>query len=476
MDSSLSSHLQHPPEKLHKNFTAAQPFPYIAVDNFLEESFAKELWQSFPSFDTKKAVNELGYVGGKATREDVKNLGTAYLKLDDLFSSSAFLEWMSALTGIPNLLYDPDYTGGGTHENLPGQDLNVHIDFNYHPTRGWYRRVNVLLYLNPEWEESWGGNLELWRDPWKPRKENLVVDIAPIWNRLVVFNTTEASWHGFQTIRVPEEAKGHSRKSIALYLYTKEAPAGAAHPLHSTIYYEREIPESVQPEKVLSKADWDEIRRLTARRDDLIKYLYHREYKFSDLIQGLQNQLKKQEERMDWLKTISSERENTPYSPVFVTRYERDLFRVYAGLWNKPSFGKYFTFEALKFPPREGKLVLIKTDRANFDQLVYFARDLGDFFVAYQPVAPHTLLLHKDHIHATVRQIWNPLGQLLTLTEPTLAIPLKALWVAKIFVLLHTIKKFLIGNRKSSLLWKLSLVYRKCITCFGIHVPVLPPK
>src|SRR5439155_21312235 len=135
--------------------------------------------------------------------------------------SSAFAEWVSEVTGIPGVLYDPEYVGGGTHENRAGQDLDPHVDFNFHPRRGWHRRLNLIVYLNHEWHEAWGGTLELHSDPWLPPEENRVKRILPLANRAVLFETSERSWHGFERLTAPPGRAELSRKSLAIYLYTR---------------------------------------------------------------------------------------------------------------------------------------------------------------------------------------------------------------------------------------------------------------
>ena len=110
------------------------------------------------------------------------------------------------ISGIPDLLYDPDYLGGGTHENLAGQDLDPHVDFNLHPRFGWYRRLNLLVYLNPEWDENWGGCLELHRDPHLPPAQDPVKRVLPLMNRAVLFETSERSWHGFEAVALKVES------------------------------------------------------------------------------------------------------------------------------------------------------------------------------------------------------------------------------------------------------------------------------
>ncbi len=188
----------------------------------------------------------------------------------------AFLKRTGAITGITDLLYDKDYVGGGTHENLDGQELDIHVDFNYHPATFQHRRLNLILFLNPEWSESWGGSLELCVDPWDPSSAE-VVRILPLANRAVLFETTERSWHGFSRITLPPGKRELSRRSIAVYFYTKKRPAEETAASHATVYIPRPLPTHLQPGHTLTECDLEELQRLTQRRDDQIRFLHERE-------------------------------------------------------------------------------------------------------------------------------------------------------------------------------------------------------
>jgi len=140
------------------------------------------------------------------------------LAIIDELNSAAFVEWLSELTGIPNLKPDPDLEGGGLHQIKAGGHLNIHADFTVHPHhRMWRRRVNVLVYLNEGWQEGYGGHLELWtRDMQRCFKR-----VLPVFNRCVIFNTDPDSYHGHpHPLTCPETT---TRKSIALYYFTEEA-------------------------------------------------------------------------------------------------------------------------------------------------------------------------------------------------------------------------------------------------------------
>lgn len=257
---------------LGDGFQSAQPFRHLQVERFFQPHYLERLRAEFPDFDPRFAKNEQGEIGNKAVVERIRGVGPAYAALDDLIQSKPFLDLVSTLTGIPDLLYDPWYFGGGTHENRHGQDLDAHVDFNRHPITGWHRRLNLIVYLNPEWDEAWGGCLDLHRDP--RAADDQVVRIAPLDNRCVIFETNEISWHGFERIELPEARRTLSRRSIALYFYTQERPAEELADSHSTIYVDRPLPERFADGYTLSEADAQELRVLVTRRDQHIQRLY----------------------------------------------------------------------------------------------------------------------------------------------------------------------------------------------------------
>jgi Rps23 Pro-64 3,4-dihydroxylase Tpa1-like proline 4-hydroxylase len=261
-------------EHLASEFAHATPFKHVVIDDFLDETYCQSLISEFPAFDPKLAINENGEVGAKAVHEHIRDIGPAYKAMDALSRSTAFRQLVGQITGIEDLHHDPHYFGGGTHENLHGQSLDAHVDFNYHPVTREHRRLNLIIYLNPEWEDSWGGSLQLHKDPYLPPSQDEIKVVTPLINRCVIFETNEYSWHGFKRIVLPEDKQGISRRSFALYYYTELRPEIETAAEHSTIYVEQHLPEWYEPDMKLSGEELQHIRNLVASRDQHLKRLY----------------------------------------------------------------------------------------------------------------------------------------------------------------------------------------------------------
>lgn len=259
-------------KSLGESFNRAKPFRHLVIDNFFKPEFAADLLAQFPAFERGNARAEDGSIGNKSTVEKVRELGPAYARLDDVIQSKPLLDFISGITGIPDLLYDPWYFGGGTHENRHGQDLDAHVDFNRHPVERWHRRLNLIVYLNHRWQDEWGGSLQLHSDPRADDDE--YVAITPLFNRAVIFETTEWSWHGFPSIQLPQQERDLTRRSIALYFYTHDRPVEELADTHSTIYVDRPLPDRFAAGRMLTDDDIQELRVLLSRRDMHNQRLY----------------------------------------------------------------------------------------------------------------------------------------------------------------------------------------------------------
>ncbi len=254
-----------------ERFAHAKPFRHVLIEDFFDPVALASLIAQFPPFEMGSARNEAGLLGRKSVVERITTLGGIYSQLDALVQTRAFLDTIGAITGIQDLLYDPYYFGGGTHENLSGQELDPHIDFNRHPISGWHRRLNLIVYLNDHWDPSWGGALDLHENPRGPGR---IVTILPTANRCVIFETTEYSWHGFKPIVAPPDRAELSRRSIALYFYTTTRPAEEQADPHSTVYVDRPLPPHLRAGHTLTEEDERTLAIAIARRDQHIQRLY----------------------------------------------------------------------------------------------------------------------------------------------------------------------------------------------------------
>lgn len=202
------------------HYQSADPYPYAQFDHFLESWAAAKARDAFPAIGDEGWIHYLHVNEKKHGLNKMDRIPPFLQDVIRALNSEAFVRHLSELTGIPGLLPDPSLEGGGLHQSRRGGFLNIHADFTVHPhRRNWRRRVNVLVYLNDGWEPEYGGDLELWSRDMKA----CVQKISPVFNRCVIFNTDEDSYHGLpEPIQCPEDM---TRKSIALYYFTEEAEA-----------------------------------------------------------------------------------------------------------------------------------------------------------------------------------------------------------------------------------------------------------
>jgi hypothetical protein len=216
-------------------YRSADPFPHVILDGVFEPELLKQILGEFDAMDRGKWHTSDKELERKWSTEDILHFGPTTRAFIQQLNNGPFLTFLERLTGIHGLIADPHLRGGGLHEIRRDGALGVHADFNLYRRLNIWRRLNLLLYLNEDWDESWGGDLELWDRTGKQR----VRVIRPLFNRVVIFDTSNYSYHGH-----PEPLKcppNRSRKSIALYYYTAEKPEGEIDP-HTTLFIAREQP------------------------------------------------------------------------------------------------------------------------------------------------------------------------------------------------------------------------------------------
>ncbi len=215
--------------RLNFHYQNAKPFPNIIIDNFINPVVAMQCFKELKetnywvtehtennAYMTDNQVNKWFTPWDEQSVEQLRYEVPTVSNVLTYFNSSIFLQFLKDLTGIPNLIPDPIMWGGGCHKINNGGRLNLHVDYNVSPVTKKFRVLNMLLYLNPNWEDEWNGHLELWNKKEK-RKEHT---IAPIMNRAVIFTLSDDSVHGHPVpLNAPE---GFERYSIAMYYFVNE--------------------------------------------------------------------------------------------------------------------------------------------------------------------------------------------------------------------------------------------------------------
>jgi len=206
-----------------KLYGHAPPFDHVVIDNFFDNQFALQLSSEFPEVGSDIWHGYNNPLEIKLTNNIWNNFGVETYKTFSYLNSDAFIRYISKKCSINNPLFpDSGLNGGGWHVHGPGGKLNTHLDYSMHPKLKMQRKLNLIVYLNPNWQQSWGGSLGLWDNSSAREPGDLRKQIPCIFNRAVIFDTTQNSWHGLpEPIQAPAD---ELRKSIAVY-YLIEATA-----------------------------------------------------------------------------------------------------------------------------------------------------------------------------------------------------------------------------------------------------------
>ena len=248
---------------LGPSYEEAEPFPHAVIDGFFPDAVAARIIDEFPPLDQ-------GQWQGSGVQNPQRRL--KYMShTEEAFSpfirrtlyelnARPFLRFVESVTGIAPLLPDPDI--GHTLRHFErGGCLGVHTDFNWHKGIGLHRRVNLIVYLNQDWRDEYGGHLELWDDA----MTRCVKRIAPMANRALLFATDDHTPHGFpEPLACPP---GETRKSIQMYYYTSRIAGSVRKPPHTTLF---------RPRPGAGDPPVDRVHRFRALAEDLIPPLAYR--------------------------------------------------------------------------------------------------------------------------------------------------------------------------------------------------------
>lgn len=195
-----------------KAFAEGNP-KHVVIDNFLNPDIADQLYAKFPTVDSLK-VKRRSMNEDKVEDYHFERWDQVFTDVRNAIRSEELATWLSDVTGIEGLMTPDDALGTGLHQGGQGSYVDVHIDVNYDPKLNLWRRVNLLIYLNKNWKDEYGGHLEVW----DPEMKTMLHKVAPSHNRAFIFQTDENAPHGYAPINVPE---GESRKSFYSYFFTE---------------------------------------------------------------------------------------------------------------------------------------------------------------------------------------------------------------------------------------------------------------
>jgi len=214
----------------HDDYVSAEPFPHASFTDLFDIEFLKRVESEFPSPEGMGGSFTGEIEGGKYTESEFAKLGPATQSFVAAANSGTFCQMLTELTGIQGLISDPYLTGGGLHQTATGGRLKVHSDFNVHPILQLTRQLNMIVYLNEDWDEDWGGGLELWNRDMTQAE----VVVAPHIGNVAIFTCSDISYHGLpDPITCPAD---RFRRSIAFYYFTADATTPEP---RSTLWKER---------------------------------------------------------------------------------------------------------------------------------------------------------------------------------------------------------------------------------------------
>lgn len=216
--------------RLKEEFNQNPKHRVMVLEDFLKPELADSLFEHFPTEDQMRRH----YKGLNEQKSEGSSFELYHPDFESVRQSLMDKAWCSVLdeiTGFKGLSLPDDFRGSGVHQGFNGSFLDIHVDFNIHPVHNLHRRLNLLIYINKHWKEAYGGHVELWDEEVK----TCLNKYAPNFNRCVIFETTEISYHGYDKISVPE---GESRKSMFCYYYTPIADRSQVK-YHDTIFKPR---------------------------------------------------------------------------------------------------------------------------------------------------------------------------------------------------------------------------------------------
>lgn len=214
--------------QMRNPYRNAYPFPHMVIDDLFPKRILEKIMEENPESlatetgclpDKQSCLNHAvrGQTFKSGLSEESK-MGPYTRMFMAFLKSSIFVNFLKKVSGIRGLVPDPLFEGSGLHFTTRGGSLDIHADFATYDEPKLERRVNVFVFLNPEWRDEYGGHLEFWNKDMNQCGQK----VAPLFGRFVMFSTTDFSYHGHpHPLACPQD---RARRSIALYYYTNGRP------------------------------------------------------------------------------------------------------------------------------------------------------------------------------------------------------------------------------------------------------------
>ncbi len=214
-------------DELTDSFRSGKPYNHVVIDNFWSEEVANQLTAEYPNFNDEFWYYYKNLIEDKKTCNQWDRFPSLTYQAFSYLNSSEFVGIVERITGQPSVKPDVGLHGGGWHIHGTGGKLNIHLDYSIHPKLKLERHFNLIIYMTPDWDPAWGGGLELWSHNHETNQpKELVTRVENRFNRAVIFDTTQYSWHGLpDDLNCPTDV---CRKSMAVYYLTD--PATSADP------------------------------------------------------------------------------------------------------------------------------------------------------------------------------------------------------------------------------------------------------
>ncbi len=203
-------------DAMRAEFDSSVPFPHMVVDGLFSPDLLERILLDYQDMRDSDWISYNNANEIKLGTRPNAQLGEASQAYFDILHRAKFTQFLSAVTGIQALMPDPMLRGGGLHEIPVGGKFAIHIDFTRHVDTQLDNRLVFITYLNKDWQEKWGGSLELWTS------SACIKKIVPVFGRSILFAHTAHSLHGHpDPVDTPD---GRTRRSVAGYFYTNGRP------------------------------------------------------------------------------------------------------------------------------------------------------------------------------------------------------------------------------------------------------------